>query len=83
MYDTHDMQQETFCSLNVAGTSLGRQFALLQHQLLGFQLEDGHCWEGSCGLLSIVYNAKVVCIVGKEVVVCCIFICQADNDVMK
>ena len=58
MYDTHDMQQETFCSLNVAGTSLGRQFALLQHQLLGFQLEDGHCWEGSCGLLSIVYNAK-------------------------
>ena len=43
---------------NVAGMSVGRQFALLQCQLLGCLLEGGHCWEGSCGLLSVVYNAK-------------------------
>ena len=38
------------------------------------------CWEGSCGLLSIVYNAKGGLRCWEVVVVCCIFTCQADDD---
>ena len=36
-----------------------------------------------CGLLSIVYNAKGGLSCSEVVVVCCVFICQAGNDVVK